>query len=334
MGIMVSRNRVEYSEDSPGVPETYSPENLRPMRRVRSFYCLLQLLGFLLAGCTTGPRPVPAHTQVDAGEPAGLLWHLRSGNHEGWLLGSILPASHEQLPRPIEEALDKASCVVLEVRPEPDHAMKFLQRGRFEPGGDLRRVLSAKAWEELAASLPALGIVPEDVLGLRPWALALSLAARAMQAEGFSPAYGVEERLTRRAKSAGKDLLGLESFDEQVGLLQALPPDLQEAFLLATVRNLPNTATDLRALLAIWLRGDLDALEHHLTTQLQRSPEPRPVFATILTLRSRIMAERILALFGERGGCLVAVGAAHLPGESGVLALLQEHGAILQVLRP
>ena len=45
----------------------------------------------------------------------------------------------------------------------------------------------------------------------------------------------------------------------------------------------------------------------------------------LVTGRNRSMTERLVALFA-RGSTFVAVGAMHLPGEEGILSLLERRG--------
>ncbi|HEY7840695.1 MAG TPA: TraB/GumN family protein [Gammaproteobacteria bacterium] len=49
----------------------------------------------------------------------------------------------------------------------------------------------------------------------------------------------------------------------------------------------------------------------------------------LLTGRNRIMVERMLPLV-ESGDAFVAVGAMHLPGADGILALLRERGFTIE----
>src|SRR5690606_11952607 len=68
-----------------------------------------------------------------------------------------------------------------------------------------------------------------------------------------------------------------------------------------------------------YLSGDVHRLYRMTRSSMRRLRKP------VLDDRNRIMAERILALYGDRDA-FIAVGAGHLSGRHGVLARLKRAG--------
>jgi len=83
----------------------------------------------------------------------------------------------------------------------------------------------------------------------------------------------------------------------------------------------------LAAMKDAYLRGDIEQIFRMV--RADERPQERElrekVDRRLLDDRNRRMVERMLPRF-EEGGAFIAVGAAHLPGESGVLALLEHRG--------
>jgi uncharacterized protein YbaP (TraB family) len=129
------------------------------------------------------------------------------------------------------------------------------------------------------------------------------------------------------ARKTRKRVYALETLAEQVNVFDTLPTEDQVAHLRAAA--IPRA--EKRRLQAIlkeaYLRRDLDAI-FRLASHDER-PGNRPtrekVEKRLLDDRNSRMVERMLPRFDE-GGAFIAVGAAHLPGDVGVLRLLERRG--------
>ena len=80
----------------------------------------------------------------------------------------------------------------------------------------------------------------------------------------------------------------------------------------------------MRQTLAAWRIGDLHALEQILLNDA-RADDPAS-FELLFTQRNRDWLPKIQQLFGNQQRELILVGAGHLPGQDGVLALLKAAG--------
>ncbi|HHX82623.1 MAG TPA: TraB/GumN family protein, partial [Pseudomonadaceae bacterium] len=195
-------------------------------------FCLLWLLMLL---------PVQAMAQGIGGpqctDPgAGFLWEVQSPalQAEGGslhLFGSIhigKPGFYPLPPR-LESLLQNADYLVFEVNPQvaedPQVALQMALRGMLPGGQTLDQVLSADALQNLEVVLQELGLPLANFMNYKPWMLAVILTGLQAAKLGFDPAWGVESYLLRQ-KAPDTGILELESWQEQLDMLEALDPEL------------------------------------------------------------------------------------------------------------
>ena len=90
------------------------------------------------------------------------------------------------------------------------------------------------------------------------------------------------------------------------------------------------SADELAALLDGWRTGKLDALEAELRREFDGAPE---LYRALLSERNAKWMPKILALRDGPEDYLVVVGALHLVGADGVIALLEQRGVKLTRLQ-
>jgi uncharacterized protein len=139
----------------------------------------------------------------------------------------------------------------------------------------------------------------------------------------------VDEVIARTARDLGIKVVGLETIDEQIDLMASLDPALTAMILISAARR-PDLIDDVYAtMISLYVAQKpaeilpvIDA-SHILTPEESRAQED---FANrLLGARNKIMAERLKPLL-EPGGAFVAVGALHLVGKGGLIALLRAQG--------
>ena len=111
--------------------------------------------------------------------------------------------------------------------------------------------------------------------------------------------------------------------EEQLGYFARLPVEQQRQFLRATLRGLDTEASDTAAVVRAWREGDAAGLERLLRKDAAESPE---LFRVLTTDRNRKWLPRITALLDDSRDYLVVVGALHLVGRDGLVALLRRQG--------
>ena len=76
-----------------------------------------------------------------------------------------------------------------------------------------------------------------------------------------------------------------------------------------------------------WRRGDAAALSKLvIEDELAKHPEYRVLHERLFDERNREMTDKIVALQRQGGTYFVVVGAGHLVGQEGVIALLERRG--------
>ncbi len=130
--------------------------------------------------------------------------------------------------------------------------------------------------------------------------------------------------LMKMAEGKGLEVYGLETSEEQLDVINKIPLGLQARNLYSELAN-RQQAMDQRSLMTrLYLGGQIDSLYHLTSSSFHEDLE----FA-LITRRNQLMAGRIASRIVKEP-VFVAIGAAHLGGEQGVISLLREKGFVLR----
>jgi uncharacterized protein len=130
----------------------------------------------------------------------------------------------------------------------------------------------------------------------------------------------------KEAKKQKKQTIGLEKTMEQIDAFSAIPYELQAKGLVDAVTGYGKEGElDMDAMMKYYVEGNLDKLLE-MTTEYEEDEEMAKIFNDIfLVKRNYNMADRAEP-FINKGSTFIAVGAAHLPGEEGIIKLLRKKG--------
>ncbi len=254
---------------------------------------------------------------------------MRGERNTVFLAGSIhlLPADAATLPPQLELAYAEAESLVMELSPDDSDPARIgavmLEKGRFPAQAGLAATVGTARWARLQPWLQRHGLSPALVEALEPWALALVLTSAEFARLGLEPDSGVEAQLSERARLAGKPVAGLETPEYQLGLFDALPATAQLQLLDGTLDDLADADADFARLVAAWRSGDDATLEALLADAYAGMPE---LYEALLHRRNAEWLPRVRAMLGQREDVLVVVGALHLVGDRGLVALLRREG--------
>jgi uncharacterized protein YbaP (TraB family) len=264
-----------------------------------------------------------ADTRFDRGR---LFRIERAGTPASYVYGTLHSndARVATLPPAVTAALDASRSAAFETLLLDADVDAFLAAARYDDG---RRLVDEVGPATLARIREALGADAPDTAVLaatKPWAVLLMLA----QPRRDGPV-ALDELLKIEARSRRLAVFGLELPDEQVASLDAVPLPSQLALVEWALATRERRSADLEAATRAWLAGDLAKLRALADAPAASDRALAPHFAALtkhlITDRNVLMAHR-LHLPLARGRVFVAVGALHLQGRDGLLALIAKQG--------
>jgi uncharacterized protein len=260
-----------------------------------------------------------------------MLYRVRGPNGATvYLLGSVhlLSADAATLPAEVDSVFAHSRSLTLETSLDSIQARapEMLVRGQYRDGKTLRGTLSAKSATKVDSLLHLYGLSLDQLNAFKPWMVSLVMTQLAMQKLNLQAQYGVDMQLNTRAKQASKPVLGLESVDFQMGLFDALSPADQER-MLVDADGPEITAKELGSIQDAWRHGDAAMLDSLINTRMADAPT---LFDALITARNRAWMPKIEALIKGGDDALVVVGAGHLVGTQGVVAMLRAKGYTLE----
>lgn len=256
---------------------------------------------------------------------AQVFWSLTDeAGRQNWLLGTVHSEDPRLLdwPEPLVDALQQADRLALEL--VPDAAMlQQLQQAMMFREGRLSEVLDEELYAKVVEVLENhYGLTETAVDRMRPWAVAVTLATPPPETGMF-----MDLMLSVRARGAGVEVVALETLEEQIGFLTGFAPEDQIALIRQVVSDHQHQLEVFERLIAAYLDGDLERLARLTEEQMEGLPQQviEHFNQAGLVERNRRMLERAEPWL-DSGGLIIAVGALHLPGEEGLLAMLRERG--------
>lgn len=266
--------------------------------------------------------------QLAAADPAA--WRVtdtRGG--ELTLLGSmhVLRPSDHPLPASVDALIERADLIVMELDlDDVDAAAQqraILTTAMLPRGTVLADVVDADVYRLVEQSTRELGIDLKLLESFEPWFLAITLLDQGLRRLGFQGEQGVEQYVLGRSQRLGKEILGLETLEFQIGIFDSLPPAQQQAMLEQTLAELNEAATVLGDMVAAWRDGELETLAEELLDEFDDFPG---LYDTLVTKRNNAWVPTLERMLAGGRRHLVVVGALHLVGPDSVVDLLRARG--------
>ena len=283
------------------------------------------------AGAPVGTAQAVAEPAVHV-PPVPLLWKVSDGDNALYLLGSfhLLKGGDYPLSTDIDRAFAAAEKVVFEIPPEalldPTTGQRFLDAAAYDDDRSLSDVLSPRMRKKLQQLIARQGGSIARLEDYEPWFVNLSLLMGLSQSLGFSAEMGLDRHLMARAADAAKPTAGLESFDDQLRALDSAPMDEQVIGLAEFIdrpREMPGVLDDLHR---AWREGDIEGLDR--LTRVEMMEQTPETYRIVNVERNEAWLPKLRAMLDDNPGddILVVVGALHLLGGDGVVAMLRDKG--------
>jgi uncharacterized protein len=261
--------------------------------------------------------------------PAGAVSHLYGTMH-------VTDPRITTLPPDAQKAFDAARVLVIETTDILDPAAMMAAMAQnpeltmVTDRTTLSSLLGEDDRERVETALQARGLSLASLDKMKPWIIAamvvLPECERAREAAGDEI---LDVALATRAGEAEMKVEGLETTAEQLGAMAALPLDFHIRALVDTLALGDGVDDIIETMIVIHQRGEPGLFWPLFKAVLPGGEDDAIAIAgfeqSVITDRNRTMADRVKAYL-DAGDAFVAVGALHLPGEEGVVALLREAG--------
>lgn len=273
----------------------------------------------------------------------GIAWEFTKDDKTLTLVGTV--HIKDQRLNPLRDALSTrvAAADLLMVEVTPDEELEMTSAFAADPslylitdGPTLPDLLAPQAWADVSAAARDRQLPPFMVAQFQPWYLSLTLGIPPCAiAEIAAGERGLDHMLMEDAQAAGVPLAKLEEWETLIAVLA----DGSQAEQLEMLK-LSIIPTDLMTQSIVTLLNDyfaqntarLIAMSRITAASLTGLPEDEAT-ALVDDMLGQLLVQRnlnwmpvIADAVAAHDNIVIAVGAAHLPGDDGMIALLADAG--------
>lgn len=207
-------------------------------------------------------------------------------------------------------------------------------------GPTLPELMTDDGWARLSEITRKNGIPPWMAAKMRPWFLSTVLAVPACLRNSPNPDYGLDRRIGEIAETLGIPQVSLEAVETVIAVFDKHPLEEQVRMIELTIDMMGGSENDMFTMAqAYFEERPAEAMLALEMSARQKNRMPADAFDAllkdfrhdILTLRNRNWMPVILNQPGDR--IVVAVGAAHLSGDAGLLQFMKNQGYRLERAR-
>lgn len=263
-----------------------------------------------------------------------LLWEISGNNLEkaSYLFGTIHLACEGDVElRPeIQAAFDASENLILEMAMDDPALMTKMMQASISTDG---KTISEKLGKDLAVKVDLLllekmgtGLNSFDQLNLPTFSTQMSLLSL-----DCPMALGYDMMLTLEAQRLKKEIVGLESIEKQIEILFAQSDEEAIQTIQYIVDNLDEFILETQQLMELYQQQNIQEMYNFTKRAFDDPKYPSGNIEKFLDERNQNWIPIIEKHIQSRPS-FIAVGAAHLAGEQGVIQLLRNQGFTVTAL--
>jgi len=200
----------------------------------------------------------------------------------------------------------------------------------YSDGRRLDQMLSPPEYETVKKVVARSGL-PADVAALfKPWIVSMILSVSDCERTKVQAGKRVlDMKIAETGKSLGIPVVGLETIPDQLAALAAVPEKQQLDMLRVSLKFAHRTNDLMETLVRLYLDRRIAAA---LPLQLAMARQVGIGDGAFIGFQQKLLTERNSKMLSvaepllTQGGAFIAVGALHLPGKQGLVALLRQAG--------
>ncbi len=290
------------------------------------------------------PTPADAAFRVPTASDTSLLWEItgKGAERSSYLFGTIhlIPQEDYFLESTVIKALNESDEVLFEIDPremqDPSVMMGLMTKITMRGDTSLQDLLSPERYDSVADYFNASGLPMFMLQKMKPMFLSSMVGQDLTQGnpfggggEGGMKSYELE--LSEIASSADKPISGLETMDFQLSLFDSIPYSIQAEMLFRAVQDdlnndMGGTDSQLDQMVSMYRRRAVAEMAQLITDESAGFGN----FEELLVVRRNEKWVPIIQNRLTTTPSLYAVGAGHLGGERGVIALLRAAGLTVE----
>ncbi|WP_373725340.1 TraB/GumN family protein [Bacteroides heparinolyticus] len=276
---------------------------------------------------------------------AQLLWKISGNGLEkpSYVFGTYhlsplgIKDSIAALPQAVNETTQVYGEVVMSEMMSPAFMQSMQQQMMMPKDSTLQSLFTPEQYEEVGKVIKENMMVDIAMLAqLKPAAITQQLAVilYMRHTPGFNPQEQLDNYFQQQAQQQGKKVGGLETVQSQIDILFNSQTLKRQAELLhCMAHDIDRTVGQVKRVIAAYEKQDLNVVLQLLAERHGDACDPLPgEMEALIDNRNKAWAEKMPAIMSE-APTLFVVGAGHLPGDNGLLNLLQQQGYTLEALK-
>lgn len=261
-----------------------------------------------------------------------LLWKVSGNGLEkpSYLYGTfhLLCPGDLQIDDKVTKAFNKSDQLLLELDFDDPTVMPTIQQNMmYKDGTTAKSYLNEDEYKMVKGFFSdSLNMPFERLQTIKPFFLS---SMTMMHFLGCQPA-SFEQKLTSMAKENSIEVKGLETVKEQLSFIEDIPMDMQKKMLLENMEAYDESKEMFDKMVKHYLEEDIDGINDLMDKYM--SDEYAEFKEQLLLKRNKNWVPDIEKIAGKNSS-FIAVGAGHLPGEDGLIDLLQQAGYKVEAVK-
>jgi len=286
----------------------------------------LLFASFLFISCQGQPKQVSLPVNKDDNS---LLWQISGKDlkQKSYLFGTfhLMCRSDIQFSNQLKTAINNASELYMELdMDDPAVMLGGMMMMNMKDGKKLKDLYTPAEYEKVSSFFKDSLHMPLNFLeGVKPYFLVAMMYPKMMPCKSVS---GVEEELMKLARQNKKEIKGLETLEFQAAVFDTIPYEQQAKELLKSIDSLPSYTLYFDSMVQVYKNQQLDKMETLFNDEDFGMDEYKDI---LLDDRNKNWVNQLNTIM-KKESVFVAVGAGHLVGDQGLIALLKKEGYTLK----
>jgi len=281
---------------------------------------LLALLGVAQAQQAAPEQPKPRRF---------LMWKATSPTTTVYLVGSIHLGDNSMypLPKEVESAFAAAKVLAVEINIKNADQAKMIglvqKYGLYTGDDSLTKHLPKDTQAALDDYCTRHNVPRMGMEQLKPWVVAVTIAAMAWQQAGEDPTLGIDMHFLDESKPPQR-IDELETMESQLSIFADATEEEQQSMLASTLKQGDKIKDIIKRTQAAYVAGDPDALQKIM--EEQDDVGSKSLEKKLLDDRNVLMTGKMEEYLKGKEPIFVLVGAAHIVGNKGIAKQLRDKG--------